>query len=413
MTFLTTANSPGEWLKLGYLPIALLAAAILFMRRGRRELKILSVLAVIFMAFPLFGFIFSGFSAVINRWCYMASLLVAFIVAECLSDLRNLTVREIVGCTVLTGVYTFLAYFGTHKSTKYTKYAAVLLILTLAVVILCQTGMKWLNEAMKRSMILILTAAIVFYQVYSLFHMDGRIRGYAKPGETMSEVTATPLRALDELEDESFYRASELKPQYNSYNAPYLLDFCGTTILSSTLNGYMTDYLGKMGCTSYTMIRMNGLNNRTFLNSMASVKYLGYYEETEGTLPYGYEKVLETELDGETTILCENQYVLPLGYTYSETISGEELERYPVAERQEVLMQRVLLDAAEDADEAKTSSAAETETEVVDSEAAETGAAAEEAVNSEVVENEIAAGEITVTAEPLDITSKKENGIDG
>ena len=53
LCFPTTANSPGDWLKLGYLPIAFLAVVFLFTRKGRKELKIFSVLSVILMALPL------------------------------------------------------------------------------------------------------------------------------------------------------------------------------------------------------------------------------------------------------------------------------------------------------------------------------------------------------------------------
>jgi uncharacterized membrane protein YfhO len=47
-------------------------------------------------------------------------------------------------------------------------------------------------------------------------------------------------------------------------------------------------------------------------------------------------------------VICENQYALPLGYTYAESISEEELESYDVLQRQEVLLQKVLLNDQEE-----------------------------------------------------------------
>ena len=348
MTFLTTANSAGEWMKLGFLPIAMLAVIILFMRKGRRELKILSVITVIFMAFPLFGFVFSGFSAVINRWCYMIALLVGFIVAECFEDLREMTKKEVLTCAAVTAAYGFLAFYGTYKSTKYTQAAFVLLIITLAVQLLCQTKCKWLSEVAKRGLMFVLTAVLVFWQGYSLFHMDERIDGYADPGQSLRKVTDNPLQALEEIEDDSFYRAAVPTLAYYNGNSPFILDYNGTTIICSTFNGSIMEYLDQMGGIGYTMTQMLGMSNRTMMNNLASVKYYGYYEGETRPLAYGSEVVLETEVNGQKAYICENQYALPLAYTYSDSITEEELERYPVLERQEVLMQKVLLNDAEE-----------------------------------------------------------------
>lgn len=62
------------------------------------------------------------------------------------------------------------------------------------------------------------------------------------------------------------------------------------------------------------------------------------------TLPYGSEEVLRTEVNGKETVVCENRYALPLGYTYDQAMTQEELEQYDVLDRQEVMMQSVMLD---------------------------------------------------------------------
>lgn len=343
MTFLTTANSPGEWLKFGFLPIAMLAVIILFMRKGRKELKIFAVITLIFIAFPIFGFIFSGFSAVINRWCYMAALLVGFIVADCFEDLRSMTKKEVMVCICITGIYGLLAYFGICKKTKYTQAAFICLAVTLLIQLLCQKKWNWITETVKRGMMLVLTAALVFWQGYSLFHVDNRVNGYAKKGEALEEVTDNPLQALKEVEDDTFYRAAVPSLYYYNANAPFILDYNGTTLICSTFNGNLMEYLEKMGSIGYSMTQMLGMSNRTMMNNLASVKYYGYFEGEKRPLAYGCEEILETEVNGKTAYICENQYALPLGYTYSSTITEQELENYSVLERQEILMQNVLL----------------------------------------------------------------------
>ena len=347
LTFLTTANSPGEWMKLGFLPIAYLAIVFLFTRKGRKELKVLSLITGFLMLLPVTGFVTSGFSSVINRWCYMISLLVAFIVADCLDDMRRMERREIVICGISVAVYGFLAFFGICLVTKYTKLAFVCLLITFGVLLLCQERISRITRFAKQSLMLLLTFALVFYNGFSLFYMNEVYKEYTVPGEAQEKAENSPLVAVKEVEDESFYRVASPKLDYSTISSSAMLDYNGITTFSSALNGSILEYLEAMGSTSYSVTQLMGLNNRAFMNELASVKYYAYYENPGRTLPYGYEEVLHTQVNGRETIVCENKYALPLGYTYSSSITREELEQYDVLERQEVLMQNVLLESSE------------------------------------------------------------------
>lgn len=345
MTFLTAANSPGEWLKLGYLPIAMFAVVFLFLRKGRKELKIFTVLTVICMAFPLAGFIFSGFSTVTNRWCYMAAFLAAFLVAECYEDIRCMSSTDAKICGVLTVIYGFLAYYGTYKSTRYTKYAFWILAATLIILVLCQVDRKQIRESVKKGLLLVLTFATVAYHGFSLYHMDGMVNGFTKQGEALEMVLNTPLTAAEQLEDDSFYRVSDPKARYNSSNASFISDYNSNTLLCSVYNGYIMEYLEKMGCTSYTSIRLSGMDNRTWMNNLAAVKYYGVYDKQKTSLPYGVKETRKAKQNGKEVTLYENTFALPIGYTYDSVITQEELESYPTVHRQELLMQSILLDS--------------------------------------------------------------------
>ena len=343
LTFLTTANAPGEWMRLGHLPIAMLALAFLFLRKGRKELKAFSVTALVFAAFPVFGFIFSGFSAVINRWCYMITLTAAFAVADCYPDLLRLKKKEKRILAGLIAVYGFLAFFGKYKSTLYVQAAFVLLAATFAVLLLCQTEYKGLTHGAKQSLMLCLTAGIVFYQGFSLYQMDGVIHDFAGKGEALAAETDTPLTAVKEVGDEDFYRCAVPELSYDTSNASMMLDFYSNTMVNSTYNGYLMEYLEKMGSTSYSMTQLKGMNNRAFLDSLAAVRYYAYYEGEDARLPYGYQEILKTEANEKPAAVAESAYALPLGATYESVISEEELEQYPAEQRQEVMLQRAVL----------------------------------------------------------------------
>jgi uncharacterized membrane protein YfhO len=347
LSFLTTANSPGNWMKLGFLPIALLAVTVLFVRRGRKELKLLTVIGMILMMTPLAAYVFSGFDSVINRWCYMLALLVAYIVADVLPDLYRMRRREWAACIGITLLYGAMAFFGSWMSTIYTKLAFAFLVLTLLVLLIAQERFPRVPRAAKQGLMLVLTAGLVFYNGYSLFEMEGAAQEYTKWDRADAKAGNTPLAALEELEDTSFYRAAALKLDYLTISSSLMLGYNGITQFSSTINGVITEYLEELGATSYSVTQMLGFSNRVFLNALASVKYCAYYDGVNKTVPYGYEEVLHTTANGQETTVCENQYALPLGYTYSEAISEEELEQYSAVERQEVMLQKVVLNDGE------------------------------------------------------------------
>lgn len=355
LTFITTGNSPGDWMKFGFLPIALFVVVILFMRKGRKELKLLMLISFVFTAFPLFGFIFSGFSTILNRWCYMAALVVGFAAADCLPDLYSLEKREKIVCIAVMLVYGVLAFFGNNKNTGFTQVAFLLLAASFAVLLVCQNDRVFfipqgfsLTDAAKRGLLLCLVAATVLWQGFSLFHIDRHVTGFMdRGGSALEPVADSPMQAVREVGDDSFYRtAMPLLSYYNS-NASMLLDYNGIYMISSTYNGNIMEYLEKMGSTSYTPTQMLGLNNSACMNNLAAVKYYAFYGKPGKTLPYGTEKVLETDLPGGRASVYRNKYALPIGYTYRDSISGEELESYNCVERQEILMQRVLLDDQE------------------------------------------------------------------
>lgn len=347
-TFLTTVNSPGDWLKLGFLPIAYLAVVFLFLRKGKKELKILSVISVIMMSLPVVGVIFSGFDSVSNRWCYLIALLVAYIVAECLPQMFRMDRHEMKICGAAVGVYGFLTFFGNVMTTRYTKMAFVCLVFTFVVVLLCQERIREWTHYTKQAMMILLTFAMVLHSGHSLYSMAGVVREYAAPGETEKSANNTPLLAISELEDDSFYRVSTPKLNYWTISSSIMHDYNSISMFNSTFNGSIMEYLENMGCTGYSVTQLFGMSNRAYMNALAAVKYYAYFNEAKRALPYGYEEVLKTEVNGKETTVCENKNALPLGYTYDSVITEEELGEYDVVDRQEIMMQTAVIASEDD-----------------------------------------------------------------
>ena len=346
LTFLTTANSPGDWLKLGYLPVALFAVVFLFLRKGHKELKILSVIAGVFMLLPLSGFVFSGFSAIVNRWCYMISLLAGYLVALFLPDMLRMKKRDKAVLGAVLGVYGYLTFFGDISitfSTRFTKFAFVFLAVTYVVLLLCQQNAARLQWGAKRLLLVLLTFALVFAQGYTEFELNKEVNEYVRRGRTERTISDTPLLAAKEIEDDSFYRLAVPKLDYLTSSSSLINDYHSVTAVNSTLNGNLLEYLEKMGCITYSVTQLMGLGNCAFLDSLAAVKYYAYYGKSQRPVPHGYTRLFRTEVNGRKTTVKKSDYAMPLGYTYDSAVSEEELESYSVEQRPEVMMQSVVL----------------------------------------------------------------------
>lgn len=64
------------------------------MRKGNKTLKAAFLTGTLFCMIPVFGFVFSGFGALNNRWCYAYAMLIAVITAKMSEELKNLSGRD-------------------------------------------------------------------------------------------------------------------------------------------------------------------------------------------------------------------------------------------------------------------------------------------------------------------------------
>ena len=157
------------------------------------------------MALPLSGFVFNGFSSISNRWCYMLSLLVAYIVADCLQDMRNMSRRELLICAGVTLLYGYLVFFARLlSSTRYMKAAFLCAIAaTYAGLLLWPRSARGqFRYVAKQSILLLLTMGMVVVNGHLLYSGAGVVRESTEPGEAQQKSEDTPLRAISQVEDD-------------------------------------------------------------------------------------------------------------------------------------------------------------------------------------------------------------------
>jgi len=148
-----------------------------------------------------------------------------------------------------------------------------------------------------------------------------------------------------------FYRYTTYNPENNT---AMLYGVSNTQYYWSLSNPDIVQFLSETGQLNRMIHLYDSLDDRTFLNEIAGVRYfLG--NDREG-VPYGYVKKeglsydnhdLWPELELVDRYSCEvyeNSYALPFGFTSDKWISREDYEALDIPQRQEALMQGIVLD---------------------------------------------------------------------
>ena len=347
VSFISDSFSPGMWLKLGFAPAALLALVLLFTRKNRKELKPIFMIFTFFCMFPVFGYIFSGFSSVTNRWCYIYAAIIAFILAENVERLTRLTARELRIMLGIVCLYAGIIFFSTKYRTDKIFGVFGLLALTAALLLAIHHPGLYISRRTARRTIFVVTMLAVVMNA-SLFitaedddssHLDT----YVEKGQSMHDMSQTALRYLDKATEESgdadgFYRSTNLKTYGDTRSSSLIYGYNDISTFTSTLNGGIVDYNRAMGNSDWNIVSIYSYNARTYMHELASVRYMGTSDKVRLLMPYGYKKIYDKENKKQTWSIYENQYALPLGYTYDTVTTESEAEKLSASEKQELTM---------------------------------------------------------------------------
>ncbi len=344
--FISAPSSPGAWLKLGFIPLSYIAVVILLMKKGNQLLKFLFLICVAFCAFPIAAFIFGGFSTITNRWCYIFALLVSFITVRFIPEFRNLTRKELKILFLSLLPYMLIVFMNRNYRTEHTLVSLAILLCNYIVILCMNEKLNIMNKYIAQAALLLLCCGALtltaFYQ-----YRDGKNTtpdSFAKRRQVIDEISDTPMRVLDNYPDASFYRVSTAEIPRKNLCSSLVMDYNSIATFSSTISGPVMDYNVSMANTAWNLVQLGGFDNRTFMNTLACVKYYALAEDETPRLPYGYEKTPAKEGTKGSYSIYKNNYVLPFGCTYDNVISTDELNNYSPLERQEVMLQAAVLE---------------------------------------------------------------------
>ena len=339
------AGGSGYRAFVSFASMALLACVLLFLKRRKelRPLKIAVCIAAVFICLPIFGSIFNGFSYVTNRWCYVIGFLMGLILVELTPELLRLGRRERLGLTVFTVAYGAVVVANEDGLTKERYMGLVVLGLTTILILMLREfvpGRRLQTAVLALATVVNVTfsTAVAILPEFGNYNAENAIAG------KVDTALAGSMRAgLSVIDDDSFYRIA--RPLSRS-NQSLLLDYYGVNTYYSVLDGKISDFYVGIGLnTQYQTFCIGGLDERSALTELASVKY--YVTNTQRIAPYGF-RLAETVKDEETgkdqAYVYENPYALPLGYTYTSYLSQVDYDNLSPLERQQVMLDHVVWD---------------------------------------------------------------------
>ncbi len=369
--FLASVSPSGSWKFLSLAGLAMFAVILLIMRKDHqyRPLKWALRIGFLFYLIPFGGYITNGFSYVSGRWTFIFSFLISLIVVYIMPVIQNLNKREKHVFSAVVILYGAIGLVHPLVRNGYTIFGFFVLSISLFILLLIQqdtiqfilrsikakfnglpiTSATYENPGTIRKIGAIICCLLVSANLSAganlMFSERGNhyISQFKKTGKALDNHVNSEVAAALPLPDKEFYRVDSIARHYQ--NASMILDYPSATAYFSIMNSHVSNGLNSLEDVQLAQAyNLYGLDNRAALDALASVKYIsaqdGVHEEY---VPFGFIPSCKRKRNHKKYTIYENQYVLPLGYTYSTYITEGDYNNMTALEKQEAMMQSVVL----------------------------------------------------------------------
>ncbi len=347
---LTDMSTPGYFLHNGFAALGIVCLIILiFLKKRYWDIKIFCILTAVCFSMPLFTFVFHGFSAVHFRWNYMIGMLAGYAAVIVLDRMDKLTLPNLLPPAAFMVLYILLQVW----QYQFSSWSSIVGILFLAISILLLFFMvscrdKSTAKIILQSIMLILVCINSYLTAKDLFdpaHQD-YVSEFADKGQSIAMITSSSGAAADQIADDDFYRVDSANTAVQNENAALFLDMHGISSYVNVMDRRFAEYGNGLENIGTGLLDNVNNDNRTILDTLESVKYFTAYDDEKAYIPYGYSLLQKAEVNDRECGIYKNNYALPLGYTYDRFIPREEYERLSSLEKQEALLQAVVVEEA-------------------------------------------------------------------
>ena len=314
-----TFTLPSSWLYPCMSILFLPSVIVMFAQKKKNlHIKLLLIISLVMMCFPIFGKIFNGFSYPCNRWSFGYVLIAAYIISGTWEKLIKAGKKEIIAIFITSTLLVIVSAYLNQNAKDGLTVPVILFAVIIALLIIVNVCNLRVNKTIIQIILLCLTfVSIITYSDYKIS---------PEKGDYVSDFTGqsfynernyksnTLISEASKSDKDSFWRFTG---RNISQNASFLAGLNSTQYYYSLSNGNISEFRVDMNMPEYSPYNYIGFDSRTVLNTLSSVKYFYNGDRENKSVPYGYKKT-------KTKNVWVNQYALPFGYTYDEYITEEE-----------------------------------------------------------------------------------------
>lgn len=335
-----------QWGVAGYSAVAMAGVFVVFSKKKKyTSLKLGFLLLNVFLLLPFAGHVLNGFSYVSNRWIWAYGMMIAYIFVKAYPELFKLSLKEKRKIFLMLLFYCGAALYASAARTE--RNIMAVMVLAFAVFTAVSYGnifVKGRNLCLMFSGLLVISIMLNISYQYS--YEKDYLSEFSDRGKALEELeSGVDMAEIDASEErEEAYRYDQYGAQPTD-NTSMLMGTKSTAYYFSLANGNISQFFDEMYLNTPWEQHYENLDGRTILDRLASVKYFIIKDQHYEYLPYGTKQQTGmSEKEEKTYRAFEMENPLPLGYTYDSYISREDYEKMSVTEKQQAILQGVVLE---------------------------------------------------------------------
>ena len=330
---------------IGVAGVCAMSVSVLFMKRKKYTgIKAGLIFIALLFCIPYAGHVLNGFSYVGNRWSWAAVMFFSYLFVKMYPEFFLLGKKERIILCILSVLYGAYVIWFPKDNELGNDLAGLVILLTGIGFLMVQgygmTGKKRMARLLAGSVTVSVMANIcgAFWLGEEGWGRTGRHEEAGMVYEATHDSIQTALKAIDGI---AAYRYEKKNVPDTLYNDAMLNGLNSGQYYFSVAPEGVSDFFQENYLDNPAEQRIGDLGGRSWLMKLFSMRY---YVGREGDIPYGYAPV-ETDAELPEGIgIYEDTSALPLVYTYDSYITEEEFEGLGPAQKQEAMLQGVVLE---------------------------------------------------------------------
>jgi len=351
------------WLGYAYLGLVLIPASFVA-RRSNSALKFMIIAFALFVALPVFGSIFNGFTFPQNRYAFAWGIFIAALAALLLSEDRPFSRKEILAmCGGFLGYAALVVIFSESLSVT---VMTPMVFGALTIALFAVEGLsgaasewgqrrrspswlpqRWRAPATRWAILALLVGNVLFNAMFILdIRYSGFLRDLVDAGKVRSIYYTNQSKLIKSLPQAEPYRIDNTHTTKGAttwafYNTALVNHYMGTSFYYSIMDGHLTDYHDEIdNSTGWSSFSFDGFDDRAMPTTLAGTKYYITEEGETEFVPYGF---VRDKTRGKA-VAYRNSNALPLGFVYTEVIDRSDYEPLDPVDKPSAMLQGAVLE---------------------------------------------------------------------